>query len=154
VGIVNIMESIKQRIQEDIKSAMRAKEKRRLGAMRLISAAIKQREVDERISLDDTQVIVVLDKMLKQRRDSLAQYEKANRQDLAEQESYEIKLIQEYLPKPLSETELAKLIDAAISQTNATSFKELGKVMTILKPQVQGRADMRAISMTVKQRLS
>lgn len=148
------MESIKQRIQEDIKSAMRAKEKRRLGALRLISAAIKQREVDERISLDDTQVIVVLDKMLKQRRDSLAQYEKANRQDLAEQESYEIKLIQEYLPQPLSESELADLIEAAINQTNATSLKQLGKVMAILKPQVQGRADMRALSMVVKQRLS
>ena len=154
VGIINIMESIKQRIQEDIKSAMRAKKKQRLGALRLISAAIKQREVDERISLDDTQVIVVLDKMLKQRRDSLAQYEKANRQDLAEQESYEIQLIQEYLPQPLSADELADLINAAISQTNATSIKELGKVMTILKPQVQGRADMRAISLTVKQRLS
>jgi len=148
------MESIKPRIQEDIKSAMRAKEKRRLGTLRLISAAIKQREVDERISLDDTQVIVVLDKMLKQRRDSLAQYEKANRQDLAEQESYEIKLIQEFLPQPLSEAELANLIEAAISQTNATSFKELGPVMAILKPQLQGRADMRAISMMVKNRLS
>ncbi len=147
-------ESIKKRIQEDIKSAMRAKDKRRLGTLRLISAAIKQQEVDERISLDDTQVIVVLDKMLKQRRDSLAQYEKANRQDLAEQESYEIKLIQEYLPQPLSEDELADLIDAAISQTNATTLKQLGKVMAILKPQVQGRADMRAISMAVKQRLS
>ncbi len=148
------MESIKQRIQEDIKSAMRAKEKRRLGAMRLMSAAIKQREVDERISLDDTQVIIVLDKMLKQRRDSLAQYEKANRQDLADQESYEIKLIQEFLPQPLSDAEVADLIDAAISQTNATSFKELGQVMAILKPQVQGRADMRAISLSVKKRLS
>lgn len=137
-----------------MKSAMRAKEKQRLGAIRLITAAIKQREVDERISLDDAQVIAVLDKMLKQRRDSLAQYEKADRQDLAEQEAFEIKLIQEYLPQPLSEAELADLIEAAIKETGASSVKQLGKVMGHLKPKVQGRADMRALSASIKQRLS
>jgi len=146
-------ESLKQQIQEDMKSAMRAKEKQRLGAIRLIMAAIKQREVDERISLDDAQVIAVLDKMLKQRRDSLAQYEQAGRDDLAEQERFEIKLIQEYLPQPLTETELTELIETAITETNAVSIKELGKVMGYLKPKVQGRADMKAISAQAKQRL-
>ena len=137
-----------------MKSAMRAKEKQRLGVIRLIQAAIKQREVDERISLDDTQVIVVLDKMLKQRRDSLAQYEKANRQDLANQEAFEIKVIQTYMPQALSDTELVDLIEAAITATGAASIKDLGKVMGYLKPKVQGRADMRALSANLKQRLS
>ncbi len=147
-------ESLKPKIQEDMKSAMRAKEKQRLGTIRLILAAIKQREVDERISLDDTQVIAVLDKMLKQRRDSLAQYEKAERQDLAEQEAYEIEVIQTYMPQPLSETELSALVETAIKETGAVSLKELGKVMGYLKPKVQGRVDMRALSTSLKQRLS
>jgi hypothetical protein len=137
-----------------MKSAMRAKEKQRLGAIRLILAAIKQREVDERISLDDAQVIAALDKMLKQRRDSLEHYEQADRQDLVEQERFEIKLIQEYLPQPLSEAELTDLIETAIKEINAVSIKELGKVMASLKPKVQGRADMKALSAKVKQRLS
>lgn len=147
-------DSLKQKIQEDMKSAMRAKEKQRLGAIRLILAAIKQREVDERISLDDAQVIAALDKMLKQRRDSLEHYEQADRQDLVEQERFEIKLIQEYLPQPLSEAELTDLIETAIKEINAVSIKELGKVMASLKPKVQGRADMKALSAKVKQRLS
>ncbi len=147
-------DSLKQKIQEDMKSAMRAKEKQRLGTIRLILAAIKQREVDERISLDDAQVIAALDKMLKQRRDSLEHYEQADRQDLAEQERFEIKLIQEYLPQPLSEAELTDLIETAIKEINAVSIKELGKVMASLKPKVQGRADMKALSAKVKQRLS
>jgi len=146
--------TIKPKITDDMKSAMRAQDKQRLGAIRLIQAAIKQREVDERISLDDTQVIVVLDKMLKQRRDALAQYEKAERQDLAEQESFEIKLIQTYMPQPLNETELVELIEAAINETGAASVKDMGKVMGHLKPKVQGRADMRALSTHIKQRLS
>ncbi len=146
-------ELLKQHIVEDMKSAMRAKEKQRLGAIRLIQAAIKQREVDERISLDDTQVIVVLDKMLKQRRDALAQYEKAGRQDLADQEAFEIKLIQTYMPQPLSDNEQTQLIEAAISETNATSLKDLGKVIGYLKPKVQGRVDMRMLSINIKQRL-
>lgn len=147
-------ESLKLKIQEDMKSAMRAKEKQRLGIIRLIQAAIKQKEIDERISLDDTQIIIVLDKMLKQRRDSLAQFEKAERQDLAEQEAYEIKIIQTYMPQPLTETELASLLETAIKETGATSLKELGKVMGFLKPKVQGRVDMRALSANLKQRLS
>jgi uncharacterized protein YqeY len=145
---------LKQKITDDMKSAMRARDKQRLGAIRLIQAAIKQREIDERISLDDTQVILVLDKMLKQRRDSLAQYEKAERQDLAKQEAFEIELIQTYMPQPLSETELAELIETAITETSATSIKELGKVMGYIKPKVQGRADMRALSANLKKRLS
>ena len=146
-------DSLKSKIQEDMKSAMRAKDKQRLGAIRLINAAIKQREIDERISLDDAQVIVVLDKMLKQRRDSFLQYEKANRQDLAEIEAFEIKVIQTYMPQPLSEAELTNLIEVAIKETSATSIKELGKVMGYLKPKVQGRTDMRALSANLKQRL-
>ncbi len=137
-----------------MKSAMRARDKQRLGTIRLILAAIKQREIDERISLDDAQVILVLDKMLKQRRDSLAQYEKAERQDLAKQEAFEIELIQTYMPQPLSETELAELIETAITETSASSIKELGKVMGYIKPKVQGRADMRALSANLKKRLS
>ena len=137
-----------------MKSAMRAKEKQRLGVIRLIQAEIKQREVDERISLDDTQVIAVLSKMLKQRRDSLAQFEKAGRQDLAEQESFEIKIIQTYMPQPLSEVELADLIEVAIIETGASSIKDLGKVMGYIKSKVQGRTDMKALSAFIKQRLS
>lgn len=149
-----MMSEIKQKIQEDMKTAMRAKEKQRLGAIRLIQAAIKQKEVDERISLDDNQVITVLDKMLKQRRDSLAQYEQAGRADLVEQEAFEIEVIKSYLPQSLSQEELKQLIDNAIQQTGATSGKDMGKVMGILKPQVQGRADMKQVSEQVKQLLN
>jgi len=147
-------QSLKERIQEDMKTAMRSREKQRLGAIRLILAAIKQREVDERISLDDVQVTVVLDKMLKQRRDSLAQYEQAKRQDLADQEAFEIALIQGYLPQPLSETELEQLLTETIAETAASSVKDVGKVMAALKAKVQGRADMKKVSEQVKQRLA
>lgn len=146
--------AIKEKITEDMKVAMRAKEKQRLGVIRLIQSAIKQREVDERISLDDTQVIVVLDKMLKQRRDSIEQYEKAKRQDLVDQEAFEIQVIKTYLPQPLTETELANLITHAIQATGATTVKDLGKVMGILKAQVQGRAEMKQVSDQIKQRLN
>ena len=145
---------LKQRLVEDMKTEMKAGEKRRLGVIRLINAAIKQREVDERIELDDTQVLAVLDKMLKQRRDSIAQYEVAKREDLAEQERYEIGVCQEYLPNALSEDEISALIDAAVAALGAASMKEMGKVMALLKPQVQGRADIGIISAQVKQRLS
>jgi hypothetical protein len=145
--------SLKERLQEEMKAAMRSHEKQRLGAIRLILAAIKQREVDERISLDDVQVTIVLDKMLKQRRDSLAQYQQAGRQDLADQEAFEIALIQSYLPQPLSDTELEQLITATIAETAASSVKDTGKVMAILKAKVQGRADMKKVSEQVKQRL-
>ncbi|MBK8638622.1 MAG: GatB/YqeY domain-containing protein [Chromatiaceae bacterium] len=144
---------LKQRLVEDMKTAMKAGEKRRLGIIRLINAAIKQREVDERIELDDTQVLAVLDKMLKQRRDSITQYEAAKREDLAEQERYEIGVCQEYLPTALSDDEIAALIEAAVAAAGALSQKDMGKVMALLKPQVQGRADVGAVSALVKQRL-
>jgi uncharacterized protein YqeY len=144
---------LKQRLVEDMKAAMKAGEKRRLGIIRLINAAIKQREVDERIELDDIQVLAVLDKMLKQRRDSITQYEAAKREDLAEQERYEIGVCQQYLPAALGHGEIAALIETAVAASGATSVKEMGKVMAILKPQVQGRADVGAVSALVKQRL-
>ena len=148
------MADLKQRIKEDMKTAMRAKEKSRLAVIRLIQAAIKQKEVDERIELDDAQVIAVLDKMLKQRRDSIEQYEKADRQDLADQEKFEVELIQTYLPQQLTEAELNALIDEVIAATGAESVRDLGKVMGMIKPKVQGRADMKAVSGQIKQRLS
>ena len=144
---------LKQRLVEDMKAAMKAGEKRRLGIIRLINAAIKQREVDERIELDDIQVLAVLDKMLKQRRDSITQYEAAKREDLADQERYEIGVCQEYLPTALTADEIAALIEAAVVASGAVSLKEMGKVMALLKPQVQGRADVGAVSALVKQRL-
>lgn len=144
---------LKQRLVEDMKTAMKAGEKRRLGVIRLINAAIKQREVDERIELDDIQVLAVLDKMLKQRRDSITQYEAAKREDLAEQERYEIGVCQEYLPTALTADEIAALIEAAVAASGAASLKDMGKVMALLKPQVQGRADVGAVSALVKQHL-
>lgn len=147
-------ESLKHQITEDMKNAMRAKDKPRLGVIRLMLAAIKQKEIDERIELDDKQVIVILDKMLKQRRDSLAQFEKAERQDLVDQEAFEIEIIQTYMPQALTEAELKDLIETAISETGAVSMKDLGKIMAHLKPKVQGRTDMRALSANLKQRLS
>ncbi len=147
-------ESLKHQITEDMKNAMRAKDKPRLGVIRLMQAAIKQKEIDERIELDDKQVIVILDKMLKQRRDSLAQFEKAERQDLVDQEAFEIEIIQSYMPQALTEAELKDLIETAISETGAVSMKDLGKIMAHLKPKVQGRTDMRALSANLKQRLS
>ncbi|MBI5462764.1 MAG: GatB/YqeY domain-containing protein [Gammaproteobacteria bacterium] len=145
--------SLKARIQEDMKSAMRGGDKRRLGIVRLILAAIKQREVDERIELDDVQVTVVLDKMLKQRRESFSQYEQAGRADLAEQEQYEMEVVQTYLPQPLSPAEIDTLIGQAIAETGASGIKDMGKVMALLKPQLQGRADMSAISGQIKAKL-
>jgi uncharacterized protein YqeY len=145
--------SLKERIQEDVKDAMRAKDKPRLATIRLITAAIKQREVDERIELDDTQVLVVLDKMCKQRRESISQFEQAGRDDLAAQEKAELQLIQQYLPEQLTEAEINELIDAAMQATGASSMKDMGKVMGQLKPKLQGRADMGAVSALIKARL-
>lgn len=145
--------SLKARIQEDMKSAMRGGDKRRLGVIRLILAAIKQREVDERIELDDAQVLAVLDKMVKQRRESLSQYEQAGRADLADQEQFELEVIQAYLPQPLTATEIDALIAAAIADTGAAGIKDMGKVMAQLKPQLQGRADMGAVSGQIKAKL-
>ena len=144
--------SLKDRIQDDMKAAMRAKDKQRLGAIRLILAAIKQREVDERIELNEVQTLAVLEKMIKQRRESLAQYQNAGRADLADQEAFEIELIQAYLPAPLSEAELDALIAHAIAATGAQSVRDMGKVMAVIKDQAQGRADMAAVSAQVKTR--
>jgi uncharacterized protein YqeY len=149
-----VMTMLKQRLQSDMKAAMKASDKRRLGVIRLINAAVKQREVDERIELDDSQVLAVLDKMVKQRRDSIAQYDQAGRNDLAEQERFEIEVCQDYLPQPLSADEIAALIDGALAETGAAGMKDMGKVMGILKPKVQGRGDMGAISAEVKRRLA
>ena len=137
-----------------MKAAMKSGDKSRLGIIRLILAAIKQREVDERIELDDEQVLLVLDKMVKQRRDSVTQYENAGRTELADQEKYEITIIQEYLPAPLSESEINKLITEAINTTGAASMKDMGKVMGNLKSRLQGRADMGAVSSLIKEKLS
>ncbi|MCC8998407.1 MAG: GatB/YqeY domain-containing protein [Candidatus Contendobacter sp.] len=144
--------SLKDRIQDDMKAAMRAKDKHRLGVIRLILAAIKQREVDERIELSDAQALAVLEKMIKQRRESLAQYQSANRTDLADQEAFEIELIQSYLPTPLSETDLDALIANAIAVTGAQSVRDMGKVMALIKDQAQGRVDMTTVSARVKAR--
>ena len=144
--------SLKDRIQDDMKAAMRAKDKQRLGAIRLVLAAIKQREVDERIELNEVQTLAVLEKMIKQRRESLAQYQNAGRADLADQEAFEIELIQAYLPAPLSEAELDALIAHAIAATGAQSVRDMGKVMAAIKDQAQGRADMAAVSARVKAR--
>jgi len=146
--------STKDRIQSDLKEAMRAKDKPRLAAMRLITAAIKQREVDERIELDDEQVTLVLDKMAKQRRESIAQFEKAGRDDLIAQETFELELIQSYLPEQLGDEEIDTLIDNALHATGASGIKDMGKVMGQLKPLLQGRADMAAVSARIKARLA
>ena len=145
---------LKAQIIDDMKAAMKSGEKARLGVIRLITAAIKQREVDERIELDDEQVLIVLDKMVKQRRDSIKQYTDAGREDLAAIEEAEVEIIQAYLPAALSEDEVAAIVEAAIAQTGATSMADIGKVMGIVKPQVQGRGDMGAVSGIVKQKLS
>jgi uncharacterized protein YqeY len=145
---------LKQRIQDDMKTAMKAGDKPRLGAVRLILAAIKQREIDERIELDDAQVLAVLDKMVKQRRDSVVQYTAAGREDLASVERFEIEVCQGYLPQPLSEAEVSVLIDTAIAATGAAGMKDMSRVMAQLKPQIQGRADVGAVSALIKQRLA
>ncbi len=144
------MSGLKTRILDDVKAAMRAQDKERLGTLRLISAAIKQREVDERIQLEDTHVLAVLDKMAKQHRDSIAQFESAGRHDLVKKEQSELSVVTSYLPQPLSETEVVDLIKAAIAETGAASARDMGKVMGILKPKVQGRFDMGKVGGMVK----
>jgi hypothetical protein len=145
--------SLKDRINDEVKAAMRAQDKRRLGVLRLITAAIKQKEVDERITLDDAQVMTTLEKMIKQRRDSIQQYQAGNRPDLAEQESFEIGIIQTFLPAQLSEAEIDAAVAAAIAATGAASAKDMGKVMGALKSQLAGKADMTVVSARVKQKL-
>jgi uncharacterized protein len=145
--------ALKDRITEDMKSAMRAAEKERLATIRLALAAIKQREVDERISLDDGQVLAVLEKMIKQRREAIAQFQSGGRADLVAKENAEIAVLQGYLPAQLSEAEIDALIARAIAATGAASIKDMGKVMAVVKPQAQGRVDMGALSARIKQKL-
>jgi uncharacterized protein YqeY len=146
--------SLKARIQEDVKQAMRAHQREQLAALRLVTAAIKQKEVDERIELSDEQVLAVLDKMVKQRRESLDQFLQAGREDLAAKEQFELDLIQAYLPEPLSEDQLADLIRSTIDKLGASSIRDMGAVMNALRGQVQGRADMKAVSQAVKTQLA
>ena len=145
--------ALKERITEDMKSAMRAAEKERLATIRLALAAIKQREVDERISLDDTQVLAVLEKMIKQRREAITQFEAGGRADLVAKESAEIVVLQGYLPAQMTAAEIDALISEAIAASGATSIKDMGKVMAAVKPKAQGRADLGAISARIKQKL-
>ena len=146
--------SLKERITEDMKSAMRAGEKERLGTIRMLQAAIKQREVDERVLLDDAQVLAVVEKMLKQRKESIAQFEQGGRVDLADKERSEIAQLQAYLPEQLSDAEVDALIKAAIASTGAASVKDMGKVMGVVKAQAAGKADMGAVSARIKAALS
>jgi hypothetical protein len=146
--------TLKERITEDMKAAMRAGEKERLGTIRMLQAAIKQREVDERITLDDTQVLAVVEKMLKQRKESIVQFEQGGRVDLADKERSEIAQLQAYLPEQLSDAEVDALIKAAIASTGAASVKDMGKVMGVVKAQAAGKADMGAISARIKAALS
>ncbi|AWH16183.1 glutamyl-tRNA amidotransferase [Stenotrophomonas sp. ZAC14D2_NAIMI4_7] len=146
--------SMKQQLTEDMKAAMKGGEKHKLGVIRLINAAIKQKEVDERVELDDTAVIAVLDKMVKQRKDSVSQYEAANREDLAEIERAEIVVIEAYLPAKMGEAEIVAAIQAAMAETGASSPADIGKLMGALKPKLAGQADMGLVSKLVKQQLS
>ncbi|MCK5478765.1 MAG: GatB/YqeY domain-containing protein [Methylococcales bacterium] len=148
------MDLLKNRIKDDMKAAMRAKDKDRLNVIRMILAAIKQIEVDERIELDDARIIVVLDKMLKQRRESIKQYNEAGRTDLSDIEEAEVLVIQDYLPKALTEEEIESMVTKAIADTGAGSIKDMGKVMGILKPQMLGRADMSVVSTVIKAKLA
>jgi len=145
---------LQQRINDDVKTAMRNKDKDRLGVLRLITAAFKQKEVDERIELDDTMVLAIMNKMTKQIRDSIDQFEKAGRDDLAAKEAFELNIIQEYLPAQLSEDEISQIIAECVEASGAESAKDMGKVMGLLKPRLQGRADMGKVSGLVKQQLS
>ena len=145
--------TLKARISEDMKNAMRAKDSARLGAIRLLLSAIKQREVDERIEVNDTQVVEAIEKMLKQRRDSISQYEAASRHDLADVEKFEVSVLQEYLPQALTDDEVNAIIQQAIADTGAAGIKDMSKVMAAVKPQVVGRADMGKISGLIKTRL-
>jgi len=148
------MSSLKATITDAMKAAMKSGDKARLGTIRMILAAIKQIEVDERIELDDNRILAVLDKMLKQRRESIRQYRDANRADLAEIEEDEIQIIQDFLPQALNNEEIQQMIEQAIAETGASSIKDMGKVMGILKPKMQGRADMAVVSAQIKTALS
>jgi uncharacterized protein YqeY len=146
--------NLRQQITEDMKSAMRAGDARRRDAIRLLQAALKQREVDERIELDDAAVIAVIEKMLKQRRDSIAQYEAARRQDLADAEKFEVSVLQDYMPSALSDAEVDAIVAEAVSTAGAKGPQDMGKVMAMLKPKLSGRADMGKVSALVRARLT
>jgi uncharacterized protein YqeY len=148
------MSDLKHRITEDMKAAMRSKEKLRLLTVRTILAGIKQQEIDTRADVDDTAILMILDKMCKQRRESISQFSKAGRNDLVEQEQAELDVIQVYLPEPLSDTELQALVSEAMAETGANSMRDMGKVMAFIKPKAQGRADMGKISGIIKSQLS
>ena len=148
------MSDLKKRLTEEMKAAMKAGDKARLGVVRSMLAAIKQVEVDSQKQLSDEEIIAVLDRQVKQRRDSIQQYAEAGREDLAEQERYEMSVIQEFLPQPLSDEEIAALIDEAIEETGAAGMQDMGKVMGVLKPKMQGRADMAEVSKQVRARLA
>lgn len=148
------MSELKAKISDDMKTAMRAKEKERLAVIRLMLAAIQQKEVDERIELDDTAVLAVLDKMVKQRRESISQFDKAGRDELSAKEQAEIGIIQDYLPAQMDDEEIEAMIAEAIASTGAAEMKDMGKVMGILKPKLQGRADMGAVSGKIKAQLA
>ncbi|OUS30666.1 glutamyl-tRNA amidotransferase [Gammaproteobacteria bacterium 45_16_T64] len=147
------MSALRDQLNQAVKAAMKAKEKDRLTTLRMATAALKQIEVDERITPDDTRIIAVLDKMMKQRKDAAQQFTDGNREDLAEKERFEITVLQEFMPKALTEDELNSLIDAAIESTGAAGMQDMGKVMGILKPQIQGKADMGNVSKQIKTRL-
>src|SRR5574340_358617 len=146
--------SLRERITEDMKTAMRAKDTPRLAAIRLLQAAIKQREVDERIELDDAQVVAVIEKMLKQRRDSISQYEAAQRNDLADVEKFEVSVLQAYMPQALSEAEVEQMVVDAVAASGASGVKDMGKVMAAVKPLLAGRADMGRVSALIKAKLA
>lgn len=146
--------SLKIRINDDVKAAMRAGDARRRDALRLLLAALKQREVDERKELGDADVIAIIDKMIKQRRDSITQFEQGGRQDLADAEKFEVDVLQAYMPQAMSETDIAAAIAAAIQESGAKGMPDMGKVMAALKPKLAGRADMAKVSASVKARLS
>lgn len=148
------MSDLKAKLTEDMKASMKAKDKERLGVIRLALAAIKQVEVDERCEMDDAKVLAILGKMIKQRKDSITQYESAKRQDLAEQEKFEIDILQTYMPAQMDETELEKIIQSVVDAVGASSMQDMGKVMNELRPKVQGRADMGVVSQKVKAALS
>ncbi len=147
------MSSLKSQITDEMKVAMRARDKVRLGTIRLMLAELKRIEVDERIELDDDRVLAVLDKMIKQRKDSITQYQAAERPELAEKEQQETEVIKTFLPQPLSDVEIDAIIDAAIAATDASGMQAMGQIMAIIKPQLQGRADMGAVSGKVKAKL-
>ncbi len=144
---------IKSRIESSVKDAMRARDTRRLGVLRLTMSELKKVEIDERIELDDTRVLAILDKMSKQRKDSLAQFQQAGREDLVEQESFELDLLKEYMPEALDDAAVLAIVDQAIADAGASSMKDMGQLMGLIRPQVQGRADMGAVSAIVKEKL-